>query len=70
MDQATIQHYQDLLTKSMASLRNVTFVEYDHFWTHEHFVDPLHVNNKGSEKLSRLAAGWYLDGLPDLSTPP
>lgn len=62
-DEATIAHYRHIIEAIGASFDNVRFVEHAHFWPHTYFVDPLHVNDAGSVRLTELAAGWYLDGL-------
>ncbi|MEO0911415.1 MAG: hypothetical protein AAFY59_00270 [Pseudomonadota bacterium] len=56
---ATVAHYRRIVEAIAAPFANVHLVEHPHYWDHTHFVDPLHVNDKGAERLSRLAAEWY-----------
>ncbi len=60
-DVATIAHYTEIITKIAAPFENVHLVEHAHFWEHTFFVDPLHVNDSGADRLSKLAAKWYME---------
>jgi hypothetical protein len=56
-----VYDFYERMIKSLAQGNPyVHFVEYNHFWTPDYFVDPLHVNQKGAERLSRMAACWVL----------
>lgn len=60
LDSSVIEHYAEVIKEVAAPFENVRFVSHAYYWPHPNFADPLHVNEIGSQKLSALAAEWYL----------
>ncbi|QHQ37160.1 hypothetical protein [Algicella marina] len=61
-DSAVDKYSRDRLTTVLKTVladeENVRFISYDPFMPPENFADPLHLNSRGAEALSRLMAGW------------
>jgi hypothetical protein len=49
-----IEYYNNLIKKEANDNEKVFFIKYDNFWEQEYFVDPLHLNQKGAEKLTNI----------------
>ena len=47
------------LNKRYRNYANVYWLKYNYFWPLEYFVDPLHLNDIGAKKLTRLMSKWY-----------
>jgi hypothetical protein len=55
------QVYNHYLMKIQALAQNneyIHFIDYDFYWPNPRFADPLHVNQKGADILSRQAVCW------------
>ena len=60
-DYPAAHDYYGVLIKSQAQNNPyVHFVDYDNFWDQSMLADMHHPNQKGAEKLAKLAAGWVL----------
>lgn len=53
-----MNYYQDLVKEAAADNSYIHFVKYPCFWECNNFIDPLHLNQFGANKLSALAAEW------------
>lgn len=53
-------HYEALIRSFAEGNPYIHFVNYDFFWPMDNFVDPLHLNQKGADKLTRKAVCWAL----------
>jgi len=51
-------YYKKLIKKQAENNSNVIFKEYDFLWENRYFVDPLHLNQPGAEKLTEILARW------------
>lgn len=56
-----VYDYYERQIKSLAKDNPyVHFANYNYFWTLDYFVDPLHVNQKGADRLTKMAAQWVV----------
>jgi len=56
-----LSYYRDIQKNLSANNTYIHFIEYDYYWPIELFVDPLHLNQPGADKLSALAAQWLTE---------
>ena len=59
-DHDRIAHYREILRKAAGASTVFTPISYDYTWEHTLFSDPLHLNNQGADRLSRLAARRWM----------
>jgi len=54
-----IMDFYDHMIKDLAAGNPyIHFVDYDYFWPNEYMADLFHLNQKGADKISKLAVGW------------
>ncbi len=53
-----LNYYQNVLKEAAGNNPYVHFVTHDHFWDPSLFMDPLHLNQFGAEKLSQKLLDW------------
>lgn len=54
-----VHDYYERMIKDLAKGNEyVHFVDYDKFWSIDNFANPLHTNQKGAERLTKLSVGW------------
>ncbi|SIO39706.1 hypothetical protein [Halodesulfovibrio marinisediminis] len=51
-----LDHYWGVLKRETQGSKHVYFLDEKYFWPNENFVDPLHVNQIGAERLTTLLA--------------
>jgi len=55
----TLDFYRNWIKESAKGNEWVYFPSYDYFWKTEMFSDPLHLNDRGANKLSSVLAKMY-----------
>jgi hypothetical protein len=53
-------YYKELIKKEAANNKNVIHIEYDFLWENEYFVDPLHLNQKGADRLTKTLSNEFM----------
>jgi len=64
-----LNYYEDLLKETVRDNPYIHFVDYDYYWEHNLFIDPLHLNQIGANKLSsQYAPDWIMEHIDYLPT--
>lgn len=51
-------YYKNLIKKQAENNPRVLFMDHDFLWENQYFVDPLHLNQQGAERLTEVLASW------------